>query len=83
MAILKTVMDLPVSYNMNFWISCATISFSIRNMGHEVLNFRYMKTRITLTTLYTHYAVGTHCSYFDHLRADRTTELDGPSFESR
>jgi len=40
MAILKTVMNLPVSYNMkNFWINCATVSFSIRNMGHVVLNF--------------------------------------------
>ena len=41
MAILKTVMNLPVSYNKKiFWISYATVNFSIRNMGHEVLNFR-------------------------------------------
>jgi hypothetical protein len=33
--------------------------------------------------LYNKYAVDTHCRRFDHLRTDRTTGLDGPSFESR
>ena len=48
-----TVMILPVSYNMNnIWTSCATISFSVTTMGHEVLNFRCMSIPITFPTLY-------------------------------
>jgi len=84
MVILKTVMNLPVLYNKKiFWIICATVSFSIRNMGIEVLNFRYTKTHSTLPALYMQYAFDTHCSCFDHLSPDRTTGLNGPSFESR